>query len=70
MKTSQKVLSMIALLAIFAIASTMDFEDAKVENQQYCEMVAIWNADAEKGIPKAERVGWPPYEGEEQCQKQ
>lgn len=43
------------LLALLALASKMDLEDAKAEQAAYCDMVA-------KGL-------WPAYEGTEQCQE-
>jgi len=32
-----------------------------LQDQNYCEMVAIWNDDARAGIAPSERNGWPPY---------
>ena len=60
----------VLIVALFAMVSMADFEDVRKENQTYCEMIAIWKADAERGLPPIERAGWPPFEGEEQCRKE
>jgi uncharacterized protein YcfL len=38
--------------------------DRDPEEQQYCEMVARWHADAAEGIKPKHRRGWPPFKGE------
>lgn len=55
------------IFVLFAIVSTADFEDAKSNEQVYCDMVSKWEAAVEKGIPQHDRDGWPPYNGKEQC---
>lgn len=69
MKRINIILAAIAVFALFAIASSNDYEDAVAQQSLYCEMVAQWNADAKRGIAPNDRAGWPPFEGEHQCQK-
>lgn len=63
--------SLIALLLVFAalaLAGTMDAQDAENSRQQYCEMVALWDADAAQDAAPEQRRGWPPYDGRKQCE--
>ena len=46
-----------------------DIDELAAQQDQYCEMVSIWKADARKGIAPEQRNGWPPYQGDEFCQK-
>ena len=53
-------LAMVGL--VFALALTAaDRSDEQAAQDQYCEMVDIW--DRTKGD-----AGWPPYRGRELCQ--
>lgn len=40
-----------------------DTNDEAEGVRTYCEMVALWNQDAARGVPHADRRGWPPYRG-------
>ena len=55
------------VMILFAFVSSMDFKDAKEEEAHYCHMVALWKADAIKGIHKRARAGWPPFKEEVNC---
>ena len=55
---------LLALLGLFGLAGAMDYEDQQAERGNYCEMVAVWKADAARGIPANDRAGWPPFDGE------
>jgi hypothetical protein len=57
------------LLAAFGIVGYFDAEDAQLQEDHYCEMVAIYKSDANAGIAPANRRGWPEYrKGEVVCQ--
>lgn len=56
-------LFLVFLLAI-GIVGAMDKEAEQMQDEHYCEMVTIWNADKASGIPAADRNGWPPFEGQ------
>lgn len=53
----------VAILVAFGAVGTGDLQVAQANRSSYCEMVAIWDADAARGVPPAQRNGWPPYEG-------
>lgn len=55
------------LLVALALDGMMDAKDAESDHQQYCEMVAQWDKDAESGMAPEQRAGWPPYNGYKQC---
>ena len=62
--------SIIALLLAFAalaLAGTMDAQDAERAQSTYCEMVAMWDADAAQDVAPEQRRGWPPFDGRKQC---
>lgn len=50
-------------LLMFGIVGHFDREDAEREHALYCEMISIWQADKDRGVPAHERAGWPPYNG-------
>lgn len=56
--------------AIFgwAMVSTADAQDAENEHRVYCEMIALWKADAAMNVEPAQRRGWPDYEKRECAQ--
>jgi hypothetical protein len=55
------------VMILFAFVSSMDFNDEKEQEAHYCHMVALWKADAIKGIHKRARAGWPPFKEEVNC---
>lgn len=64
-----KEMAGIAALAVALVyVSALDHDDAVLQDQNYCEMVAIWNDDARAGIAPAERNGWPPYNKAIECE--
>ena len=61
---------LIALLLVFAAlarAGTVDGQDAERSQDTYCEMVAMWDADAAQDVAPEQRRGWPPFDGRKQC---
>ena len=64
MSTLRKVALAIALVILIGVVGYFDAEDADIEHDQYCSMVATWHAEAAKGVPTKDRTGWPPYDGE------
>lgn len=61
----------IALVILLAAGLTGHFEaeDEQIEQDHYCETVAVWKADGKAGIPKSQRKGWPPFKGDNFCPK-
>jgi hypothetical protein len=59
----------IGFIVILGIVGRMDYEDEMREQVAYCEMRQIWENDAARGVPAADRAGWPPFkpEIEHQC---
>lgn len=64
----QHILTATVIFGLFLLVSSNDYDDAVAQQSTYCEMVALWNADAKRGIAPNDRAGWPPFEGEHQCQ--
>lgn len=65
-----KSIELIALLLAFAVlatVNTIDAKDAESANRKYCEMVAIWDRDAARGIAPEQRAGWPLFDGQKKC---
>ncbi len=52
------ILGVLLLALIFT--STADYHEQETLQDQYCEMVAQWEAS---DLPPGERPGWPPYKG-------
>ena len=52
------------MIVALGAAGRYDALDEQAWYDYYCEAVAIWEADAAKGVPVNNRAGWPPYEGE------
>lgn len=42
-------------------AATLDFNDATLQADNYCEMVKLWEFDKSLGIEPSERSGHPNY---------
>ncbi|OLO05248.1 hypothetical protein [Salinicola socius] len=62
------VASAIATLAVLTVASVglpgpSDYEVQLMQQAQYCESVATWNAEAARGVAPARRYGHPDYDG-------
>ena len=51
------------LIVAFGIAGHFDAEDEQAQYERYCEMVALWKADAARGIPANDRARWPHSTG-------
>ncbi|PSJ23601.1 hypothetical protein CVH10_01715 [Halomonas sp. ND22Bw] len=58
-----------ALLLAIAAITRMDTQVASAAHRQYCEDVALWRAEVERGVPLNRRAGQPDWQGiaEEQC---
>lgn len=68
-----KSIELIALLLAFAVlatVNTIDAKDAESVNRKYCEMTALWEKDAARGIAPEQRAGWPPFDGRKQCENE
>ena len=55
------------ILTLYGFASHADYQDEIKQEADYCSMVALWQADALKKIPKRARAGWPPFKPEITC---
>lgn len=53
-------LVLIIVVMLWAIACIVGEVEDQIQ-RQYCEMTALWERDAELGIPAEERKGWPDY---------
>jgi len=47
------------------LVGTMDLEDEIKQDQHYCHMRSVWEAN--KNIDAAMRPGWPNYKPEVKC---
>lgn len=63
------IAGMLLALAVWAGVSTADAQDAGSSHRQYCEMIALWDADAAQDVAPEQRRGWPPYDGRKQCKE-
>jgi len=62
------IVSAIATLGILTAASVglvgpSDYEVQLMQQEQYCESVATWNAEAARGVAPERRYGHPDYDG-------
>ena len=57
----------LVILLVAGLTGHFEYEDEQIEQDQYCDMVAIWKADGQAGIPKSQRKGWPPFNGDKFC---
>jgi hypothetical protein len=64
MSTLNKAALAALLVALIGVVGHFDAEDADAQHDNYCSMVATWNAQAKAGVPANDRAGWPPYDGE------
>lgn len=62
-KEKNKVaLAFVGLIAMAGIgAAYTDEKEDQRELAHYCEMVQVWQQDAENGVPADKRNGWPNY---------
>ncbi|WP_251976751.1 hypothetical protein [Salinicola avicenniae] len=61
------VVSAIGTLGLLTAASVglvgpSDYEMQLMQQEQYCESVATWNAEAARGVAPAQRYGHPDYD--------
>jgi len=63
MRALTKTALVAALIILIGVVGHFDAEDADAQHEDYCAMVAIWKAEAARGIPANDRTGWPPYDG-------
>jgi hypothetical protein len=57
----KEVLGMAALTATLLFVGNLDRQDAEADQSRYCEMVGLWELDADLGIKPEDRNGWPPF---------
>jgi hypothetical protein len=55
----------VVLIGAFGLVGTMDLEDEIKQDEHYCHMRSIWEAN--KHIDAAVRPGWPNYKPEIKC---
>ena len=69
MDTLKITLGLAAFIVLLGIVGRMDYEDEMHAQVAYCEMRQIWENDAARGVPAADRAGWPAFkpEIEHQC---
>lgn len=53
-----------AFVAVLGLVGHYDFQAAECEHALYCEMIAVWEADAARGVAANDRAGWPPFKGD------
>jgi hypothetical protein len=58
------ILTSVLVLLVFIIAASLaTFEDDDKALKSYCELVSMWEQDAEQGIESVKRNGHPNYKG-------
>lgn len=60
-----RFVAILVVAASLVIVSTMSADDHTAEVQYHCEMVQMWNEDANAGVPPEQRRGWPNYDSTE-----
>lgn len=60
-----RILALAFALLALVIVGLLDVQQQNDDTGFYCEMVAIWHANAE--APAALRPGWPPYRNDVEC---
>lgn len=51
----------LTVLAVMVWTGAADAEEAQREQARYCEGVAVWEAQAARGVPKIQRTGHADY---------
>lgn len=62
------ILATAAIVAAFGFVGSFDAQDEQTQRDHYCEMVALWKADAARGVPANDRAGWPAFRKEVVCE--
>lgn len=55
MSRTQATLALVGVFLLMGLMGRMDYEDAKAEEANYCEMVKLHKQD--------KSMGWPDYDG-------
>lgn len=55
----------VVLIGALGLVGIMDFEDEVKQDEHYCYMRAVWEAN--KDIDASVRPGWPNYKPEVKC---
>ena len=55
----------VILIGALGLVGIMDFEDEVKQDEHYCFMRAVWEAN--KDIDASVRPGWPNYKPEVKC---
>jgi len=56
------IVILVTIVTVFYFLGVESLATRVAKDQVYEEMVCIWRADADKGIPENDRAGWPNYE--------
>jgi hypothetical protein len=59
--------SAVVVLVGLGLGGAWDAEERGAQHRLYCEMTALWAAEAAAGVPEAERAGWPAFNGTGGC---
>jgi hypothetical protein len=65
---SYLILAVILYLLCFGFLGEDNRKIEAVSLEEYCEMINLYSKAKENGVKEANRPGWPPYKGVEQCQ--
>lgn len=60
LKRYQVILIVIFFICLMGIVGQMDVEEEQRQDQEYCEMIKLW--EETKG-----QVGWPAFKSKEGC---
>lgn len=68
-KRTPWAIALIAIVGAMAALGRADHETQQAQHLRYCEDVALWQAEAARGIDPHHRTGHPDYQGiaEEHC---
>jgi hypothetical protein len=55
----------VLVIVLILLAGSLEHMIDAVRSDPYCEMVTLWQSDADQGIHPNQRRGWAPYRGEE-----
>lgn len=55
-------LLLVALLTALGLAGAADYRDEQATAERYCQGLALWQQDAQRGIDPYDRRGHPDYQ--------
>ena len=59
-----------AIIGLFGLVGSMDYEDQVNQMNAYCDMRLIYELDKARGVPENDRRGWPDFKPEVSCEVQ